>query len=120
MTGRDEADPGPFLRPYAMTEGRTEPSGPDLAIKDLIGAASAATDPPSWLSMEHRSIAQACRETLSVAELAARVDLPLGVTRVLVGDLAQQGMVTVHRAPSHAGPPNVALLEQVLDGLQRL
>ncbi|HEY6708877.1 MAG TPA: DUF742 domain-containing protein [Actinomycetota bacterium] len=119
MTGRYEADPGPFLRPYAMTEGRTEPSGPDLAIEDLIGVTSAA-DPPSWLSLEHRMIALACRETLSVAELAARVDLPLGVTRVLVGDLASQGMVTVHRAPSHTGPPNVALLEQVLDGLQRL
>ena len=119
MTGRDEAVPGPFLRPYAMTEGRTEPSGPDLAIEDLIGATSAA-DPPPWLSLEHQTIAMACRETLSVAELAARVDLPLGVTRVLVGDLASQGMVTVHRAPSHAGPPNVALLEQVLDGLQRL
>ena len=89
MTGRDEADPGPFLRPYAMTEGRTEPSGPDLAIEDLIGATSAA-DPPPWLSLEHRTIAMACRETLSVAELAARVDLPLGVTRVLVGDLASQ------------------------------
>ena len=119
MTGRDEADPGPFLRPYAMTEGRTEPSGPDLAIEVLLGA-SAAADPPPWLSLEHRTIAMACRETLSVAELAARVDLPLGVTRVLVGDLASQGMVTVHRAPSHAGPPNVALLEQVLSGLQRL
>ena len=119
MTGRYEADPGPFLRPYAMTEGRTEPSGPDLAIEGLIGATS-ATDPPPWLSLEHRSIALACRELLSVAELAARVDLPLGVTRVLVGDLAAQGMVIVHRAPSHAGGPNVALLEQVLHGLQRL
>ena len=120
MTGRYEADPGPFLRPYAMTEGRTEPTTPDLAIEDLVDAASAATDPPTWLSQEHRSIAQACNETLSVAELAARVDLPLGVTRVLVGDLADQGVVTVHRAPSHAGGPNVALLEQVLQGLQRL
>ena len=119
MTGGFQGDPGPFLRPYAMTEGRTEPSGPDLAIEDLIGTTSAA-DPPPWLSLEHRTIALACRETLSVAELAARVDLPLGVSRVLVGDLASQGMVTVHRAPSHAGPPNVALLEQVLDGLQRL
>jgi Protein of unknown function (DUF742) len=117
MTGRYEADPGPFLRPYAMTEGRTERA--DLAIEDLVGAA-AAVDPPPWLSLEHRSIAVACRETLSVAELAARVDLPLGVTRVLVGDLADQGVVTVHRAPSHAGGPNVALLEQVLQGLQRL
>jgi Protein of unknown function (DUF742) len=117
MTGRSEADPGPFLRPYAMTEGRTERA--DLAIEDLVGAA-AAVDPPPWLSLEHRSIAVACRETLSVAELAARVDLPLGVTRVLVGDLADQGVVTVHRAPSHAGGPNVALLEQVLQGLERL
>jgi hypothetical protein len=119
MTGRFEADPGPFLRPYAMTEGRTEPSGPDLAIEDLVGSAGRA-EPPSWLSLEHQSIAHACRETLSVAELAARVDLPLGVTRVLVGDLASHGMVTVHRAPSHSGGPNVALLEQVLHGLQRL
>ena len=117
MTGRYEADPGPFLRPYAMTEGRTERA--DLAIEDLVGAA-AAVDPPPWLSLEHRSIALASREILSVAELAARVDLPLGVTRVLVGDLADQGVVTVHRAPSHAGGPNVALLEQVLQGLQRL
>ncbi|HJW58455.1 MAG TPA: DUF742 domain-containing protein [Actinomycetota bacterium] len=120
MTGPFEADPGPFLRPYAMTEGRTEPTGRDLAIEDLIGAAAAAADPPAWLSLEHRSIALACHETLSVAELAARVDLPLGVTRVLVGDLATHGVVTVHRAPSHAGGPNVALLEQVLHGLQRL
>jgi Protein of unknown function (DUF742) len=117
MTGRFEADPGPFLRPYALTEGRTEPTGPRLAVEDLVGAAA---DPPPWLSLEHRSIALASHETLSVAELAARVDLPLGVTRVLVGDLAQQGVVTVHRAPSHTGGPNVALLEQVLHGLQRL
>jgi hypothetical protein len=118
MTGRSGADPGPFLRPYAMTEGRTEPTGPDLAVEDLVAAGAA--NPPSWLSLEHRTIAVAARETLSVAELAARVDLPLGVTRVLVGDLATQGMVTVHRAPSHAGGPDVALLEQVLNGLQRL
>jgi hypothetical protein len=117
MTGPSEDDPGPFLRPYAMTEGRTEPTGRDLAVEDLIGAAA---DPPAWLSLEHRSIALACHETLSVAELAARVDLPLGVTRVLVGDLAIHGVVTVHRAPSHAGGPNVALLEQVLHGLQQL
>ena len=117
MTGRFEADPGPFLRPYAMTEGRTEPTGAELAIEDLVGVAG---DPPPSLSLEHRAIALACRGPMSVAELAARVDLPLGVTRVLVGDLAAQGVVTVHRSPSHTGGPNVALLEQVLHGLQRL
>jgi hypothetical protein len=29
-------------------------------------------------------------------------------------------MVTVHRAPSHDGGPDVALLEQVLHGLKQL
>ena len=120
MTGRFEPDPGPFLRPYAMTEGRTEPTGADLAVEDLVAQPSGAADPPPWLSLEHRLIALACRDPLSVAELAARVDLPLGVTRVLVGDLANQGMVLVHRAPSHTGGPNVALLEQVLQGLRQL
>src|SRR4029453_13665120 len=110
----------PFLRPYAMTEGRTEPTGSNLAIEDLVALPGGTGEPPPWLSLEHRMIALASRETMSVAELAARVDLPLGVTRVLVGDLADQGVVPVHRAPSHAGGPNVALLEQVLQGLQRL
>ena len=120
MTGRYEADPGPFLRPYAMTEGRTEPTGADLASEDLVGAVSAA-DPPSWLSLEHRSIALASRETLSVAELAARVDLPLGVTRVLVGDMADEGMVMLHRPTQTAGDrPDLALLERVLYGLRAI
>jgi uncharacterized protein DUF742 len=121
MTGRSDADPGPFLRPYAVTDGRTEPTVPDLAVEDLVGATPATGwTPPPWLSLEHRSITTACRQLLSVAELAARLDLPLGVTRVLVGDLASHGMVTVHRAPTHQGGPTVALLEQVLRGLQRL
>ena len=51
---------------------------------------------------------------------APSVTFHLGVTRVLVGDLATHGVVIVRRAPSHAGGPNVALLEQVLHGLQQL
>jgi Protein of unknown function (DUF742) len=120
MTGGAAPDPGPLIRPYALTDGRTEPSGAELAVEDLVGAAPLAGNPPPWLGLEHLTIVRACRELLSVAELAAMLDLPLGVARVLVGDLAQQGMVVVHRAPSHAGAPGVALLEQVLQGLQRL
>ena len=42
MTGPFEADPGPFLRPYAMTEGRTEPTRLELAIEDLVAQPSGA------------------------------------------------------------------------------
>ena len=107
------------VRPYAMTGGRTRPAHTDLEIEALVSTTSLGERSPK-LTVEQRAIAALCRDILSIAEISARLDLPLGVTRVLVGDLASQGMVTVHRAPSHAGGPNVALLEQVLHGLQRL
>jgi len=114
-------DPGPLLRPYALTGGRTESSRADLAIEDLVRAVPAAErTSPTGLSLEHRSIARLCREVLSVAEIAARLELPLGVARILVSDLVDRGIVVVHRAPDHEGPAGVALLEQVLRGLQRL
>jgi len=114
-------NPGPLIRPYTLTDGRTESSHADLALEDLVSALPvvdlASVD---RLSPEHRSITRLCREVLSVAEIAARLDVPLGVARILVGDLADQGIVVVHRAPSHEGAAGVALLEQVLHGLQRL
>jgi uncharacterized protein DUF742 len=55
-----------------------------------------------------------------VAEIAGRLDLPLGVTRVLVADMADEGLVMVHR-PTQAGDrPDLALLERVLYGLRAI
>jgi hypothetical protein len=113
-------DPGPLLRPYALTDGRTESSRADLAVEDLVRAVPAAARWPTRLSLEHRSIARLCREAQSVAEIAAHLDFPLGVARILVSDLADQGVVVVHRTPDREGQAGVALLEQVLQGLQRL
>jgi hypothetical protein len=57
---------------------------------------------------------------LSIAEVSARLRLPLGVIRVLVGDMADEHLVMVHR-PAHGGDrPNLAVLERVLDGLQSI
>ena len=112
--------PGPLIRPYALTEGRTAPRRADLAIEDLVGTDPTAGSLGPWLSDEHHAIARLCQEIISVAEVAARLELPLGVARILVGDLADRGFVTIYRAPSSEGAPRVALLEQVLQGLQQL
>jgi hypothetical protein len=40
------------------------------------------------LGREQRSIAALCREVVSVTEISAQLDLLLGVTRVIVGDMA--------------------------------
>ena len=59
---------------------------------------------------------------LSVAELSAHLSLPLGVVRVLVGDLADEGLVVVHTGSSSAAPAasNLKVLESVLNGISSL
>ena len=55
-----------------------------------------------------------------LAEVSAHLHLPLGVIRVLVGDMAEEHLVIVHR-PAHVGDrPDLALLERVLDGLRTI
>jgi hypothetical protein len=115
---------GPLVRPYAMTGGRTRP-GPTGVRFDLIAlvtldpAAPARDD--AALGPEHRALIDLCRvETQSVAELAAGADLPLGVVRVLLGDLLETGRVTVHRPVPPAHLPDERILREVIEGLRAL
>jgi hypothetical protein len=70
--------------------------------------------------VEQRAIAVLCHDLLSIAEVSATLHLPLGVVRILVGDMADEHLVMVHR-PTHAGGrPDLALLERVLYELHTL
>ena len=53
-------------------------------------------------------------------EVSARLDLPLGVARVLVADMADEGLVILHRPASPGDRPDLALLERVLYGLRTI
>jgi hypothetical protein len=109
-----------IVRPYAWTGGRTRPTY-DLAIEALVSVASGGRDPARLGQYEHRAVAELCREPRSVAEVAALLTLPLGVARVLIGDMASQGTVVVHQTASSSGDvPDTALMERVLSGLRRL
>ncbi|MEU8974099.1 DUF742 domain-containing protein [Streptomyces monashensis] len=118
----DEA--GPVVRPYAMTRGRT--TSPAQHRLDLIAvvvtepdARDAEADPT--LSPEHVAIVGLCRdEPQSVAELAAEVDLPIGVIRVLVGDLVHAELVHVSRPIPPAELPDESILRDVINGLRAL
>ncbi len=108
------------VRPYAWTRGRTK-SGLDLAIEALVSTSQRGRDQMGLLQVEHRAVAELCEQTRSVAEVAALLSLPLGVARVLLGDMAGIGVVTVHQTASSAGNvPDLALMERVLSGLRRL
>ena len=107
------------VRPYAMTGGRTRPSHDALEIETLVSATSTVDLTPK-LTVEQRAIAVLCHDILSIAEVSAKLHLPLGVVRILVGDMADEHLVMVHR-PAHAGDgPDLALLERVLDGLHSI
>ncbi|MEU4731803.1 DUF742 domain-containing protein [Streptomyces sp. NPDC023588] len=118
----DEA--GPVVRPYAMTRGRT--SHAEQHRLDLIAlvVAEAAADDPVWdltLSPEHAQILGLCRDRpQSVAELAADLDLAVGVVRVLIGDLVDEELVHVTRPVPPAELPDESILREVIDGLRAL
>ncbi|WP_406206966.1 DUF742 domain-containing protein [Streptomyces sp. NBC_01017] len=120
-----DGEAGPLVRPYAMTGGRTRP-GPTGVPFDLIAlvtldAAAPAADDDTALGPEHRALIELCRpETQSVAELAAGADLPVGVVRVLLGDLLELGCVTVSRPVPPAQLPDEWILREVIEGLRAL
>ena len=121
MTGADQepALERRRVRPYAMTGGRTRPTHDDLEVEALVSTTSVGEQTPK-LTVEQRAIAALCHDLLSIAEVSAQLHLPLGVIRVLVGDMADEHLVIVYR-PAHAGDrPDLALLERVLDGLHTI
>ncbi|MGW2488503.1 DUF742 domain-containing protein [Streptomyces sp. NPDC001606] len=120
-----DGEAGPLVRPYAMTGGRTKP-GPTGVRFDLIALvtlhpAAPAADDDTALGPEHRALLGLCRtETQSVAELAADADLPVGVVRVLLGDLLELGRVTISRPVPPAQLPDERILREVIAGLRAL
>ncbi|GGS04014.1 hypothetical protein GCM10010252_48590 [Streptomyces aureoverticillatus] len=117
-------DAGPVVRPYAMTRGRTTSAAQHrLDLIALVVAESRAEEleADQTLSPEHVDIVGLCRDTpQSVAELAAELDLPIGVVRVLIGDLVDDRLVHVTRPVPPAELPDESILRDVINGLRAL
>jgi DNA-directed RNA polymerase specialized sigma24 family protein len=126
------------VRPYAMTRGRTRSSAKDTKL-DLIALVIAVDATPGEgepeadsavedellsthaLVPEHLDIVGLCRHAaLSVAELATELDLPVGVVRVLIGDLVEAELVRVTRPVPPAELPDESILREVINGLRAL
>jgi len=106
-----------IVRPYAWTRGRTR-STVELRVETLVSTGDPlGTGVPSELC----TIGELCRTPRSVAEVAAALAVPLGVAKVLIGDLAAAGSLTVHSTATTAGThEHLMLMERVLSGLRRL
>ena len=115
-----EADADDVVRPFILTGGRTRPINERLLrVESLVTTSPGALSAP--LGFERRHIVVICQRPLSVAEIANSLKLPIGVARVLIGDLAAEGFVTVHDDPLGArGIPSREILERIRDGVRAL
>jgi uncharacterized protein DUF742 len=113
----DEAA-GPLVRPYAMTRGRTRPQGAPLDLVTIVFR-SARPLPELRLSPEQHRLLAICRRPHAIADLAAELDLPLGVVGVLVGDLIDHALLEV-APPAPAARLDDRLLRRVIDDLHAL
>src|SRR5437588_5194196 len=123
MPSKDErwldAEAGPVVRPYALTQGRTRPSGESFDLVATVMATRAIADPSS-LAPEHVSVLQLARAPTTVADIASDVDLPLGVVRILLADLRELGLIAIRTPVAMAERIDKPTAREVLNGLRGL
>ncbi len=107
---------GPLVRPYMVTGGRTRADGEVLALETLVTTTDTGLATASRRRYEQRHILTACRDPLSVAEVAAELEVPAGVARVLIGDLVAEGLLRV----SQSTDPNEEVIRRLIDGVRSL
>jgi hypothetical protein len=109
-----------FVRSYVITGGRRLPSADELSLHTLVTIAPDRTL-PLGAGPEVRAIWELCAGGyLSVAEVAAHLSLPVGVARLLLTDLFEQGHLLRRAEPPRAQHVDRATLEKVLHGLESL
>ncbi|MFB4311648.1 DUF742 domain-containing protein [Actinomadura sp. GTD37] len=117
-----DRDAGPVVRPYAMTRGRTRPEGAGFELIAVVAATGVPPGDRLRYSPDHARVLRRCASPVPVVDLAADLALPIGVVRVLLGDLRDEGLVAVvaeERAPAGRRPPS-GVLREVLNGLRAL
>lgn len=125
MTPRPEEswfdeEAGHLVRPYAITQGRTRPNRHEFALITLVVARHPDAH-HGHLEPETATILELCRDrALAVAEIAARLDLPVSVVKVLCGDLLDDSLILTRAPIAVSDAPDVHLLQKVIDGIRRL
>lgn len=115
-----DAQAGPVVRPYALTQGRTRHSGAAFDLVATVMANSAGMGVPNTLSPEHIAVLQLVRSPTAVVDIASDVDLPLGVVRILLADLREMGLVDISAPVSAKRQVDKNTLREVLYGLRSL
>jgi hypothetical protein len=108
-------------RLYVITGGRSRAAHQGLELLTMVVTEA---PPPPGAQVEHTDILRLCRTPQSIAELSGLLHLPVGVIKILLTDLIDESLVSVH-APQGTNRSadrraDTELLEKVLSGLSNL
>lgn len=98
-----------LVRPYMATGGRT--NVPELSVETMVVAIKAE---PVGIADESARLFAHCDEPAAIAELASDLELPLGITRVLAGDLIASGHI---EALATAAPSDASIVRRILNAI---
>ncbi|MGQ4601578.1 DUF742 domain-containing protein [Nocardia sp. R6R-6] len=115
-----EEDPGPLVRPFAVTRGRAGRDLHNLDMLTLVVAIRTERD-TATLDREGAEIVRLCQgKPQSIVELAAYLNLLLAAVKVLISDLIDSGYLIFRTPTPTASGPDPELLQAVIDGIRRL
>ncbi|MFG2071904.1 Protein of unknown function [Nonomuraea maritima] len=116
-----DEEAGPVVRPYAVARGRTRPVSAEVDLLATVVSTGSPVPAKAELSAQHRRLLnQLTGKARPVAEIASDLGLPVGVVRVLLGDLLEHALVTVRPPRDKAAAPSESLLREVINGLRAL
>jgi hypothetical protein len=107
---------GRLIRPYTVSNGRTEPT---TRMELLSMVIATGRRPHGQLGPDHAQALGLCGSVTTVAEVAARLRLPAVVTKILLSDLVDWGAVDARSPDPLADSSNPAVLETILNALER-
>jgi hypothetical protein len=108
-----------------MTGGRSGVGLPPIALEALVAVTPAGMRMRGRFRWESAEIIAHTRKETAIVELAALLEVPVGVIRVLTADLRDQGAVIILEPPGEtitdsADSEYAELLHKVLDGIKAL
>ncbi len=115
----EDETPGGHYRPYLLTGGRTGGGASGVHIETVLVRDHSVIPRQATWSNELEMIVAACEQPVAVAEVAARIGLPIGVVQVLTGDLVTAG-VLLRSESSLSLADDVLFIERLINGVAAL
>ncbi|MFI7615409.1 DUF742 domain-containing protein [Nonomuraea terrae] len=116
-----DEEAGPVVRPYAVARGRTRSASAEVDLLATVVSTGSPVSAKAELSVQHRRLLNlVAGKARPVVEVASDLALPVGVVRVLLGDVLEHGLVTVRPPRDKAAAPSESLLREVINGLRAL